>query len=293
MILGTRGSRLALAQSNMVLQRMTETYPNEMVQLKIISTTGDQVQDRPLASLGGFGAFVKELDARILSGEIDVAVNSLKDMPVVPTEGTEIVAILPRGHVEDVLISTLPLERMRPGSVIGTSSVRRRCLLLNLRPDLVAKDLRGNVPTRLDKLKDGSYDGIIIARAGVERLNLDCQMYVLDPEQFVPAVGQGAIAIVCRADSPYKKMLAAFDDLETRVCVEAERYVMRAMGGGCSVPIGIWATKDDESLRIRAIVLDEEGITSFRLDRSIELERLREGLDAFCKELIYAWELVK
>jgi hydroxymethylbilane synthase len=293
MILGTRGSRLALAQSNMVLQLMKEKYPEEMVELKIISTVGDRVHDQPLASLGGFGAFVKELDNKILSGEIDIAVNSLKDMPVVPTEGTVIAAILPRGHVEDVFVSTKPLEHMRPGSVIGTSSVRRRCLLLNLRPDLVVKDLRGNVPTRLGKMKDGAYDGIVIARAGIERLNIDCTMYVLDPEQFTPAVGQGAIAIVCKAGSPYAKMMAAFDDAGTRVCVEAERYVMRSMGGGCSVPIGIWATKDAETLRVRAIVLDVDGTTSFRLDRTIDLEGLTAGLDAVSKEIVYAWELVK
>jgi hydroxymethylbilane synthase len=293
MILGTRGSRLALAQSNMVLRLMKEKYPEEMVELKIISTVGDRVHDQPLASLGGFGAFVKELDNKILSGEIDIAVNSLKDMPVVPTEGTVIAAILPRGHVEDVFVSTKPLEHMRPGSVIGTSSVRRRCLLLNLRPDLVVKDLRGNVPTRLGKMKDGAYDGIVIARAGIERLNIDCTMYVLDPEQFTPAVGQGAIAIVCKAGSPYAKMMAAFDDAETRVCVEAERYVMRSMGGGCSVPIGIWATKDAETVRVRAIVLDVDGMTSFRLDRTIDLEGLTAGLDAVSKEIVYAWELVK
>ena len=151
MILGTRGSRLALAQSNMVLKRMTEMFPNEMVELKIVSTVGDRVHDQPLAALGGFGAFVKELDNKILSGEIDIAVNSLKDMPVEPTEGTEIAAILPRGPVEDVLVSDMPLEAVMPGSVIGTSSVRRKCLLLNLRPDLVVKDLRGNVPTRVSK----------------------------------------------------------------------------------------------------------------------------------------------
>ena len=293
MILGTRGSRLALAQANMVIKGMTDRYPDEPVELKIISTVGDRVHDRPLASLGGFGAFVKELDNKILSGEIDIAVNSLKDMPVVPTEGTEIAAILPRGPVEDVLVSDRSLEAMRPRSVIGTSSVRRRCLLMNLRPDLVVKDLRGNVPTRVGKMKDGSYDGIIIARAGIERLGLDCAMYVLDPEQLVPAVGQGAIAIVCRAGSHYAKMLAAFDDADTRVCVEAERYVMRALGGGCSVPIGIWATRLNEGVRIRAIVLDEEGTTSLRLDRSIELKHINEGLDAFAKELMYGWEMVK
>jgi hydroxymethylbilane synthase len=251
------------------------------------------VHDQPLASLGGFGAFVKELDNKILSGEIDVAVNSLKDMPVVPTEGTEIAAILPRGPIEDVLVSTQSLESMRPGSVIGTSSVRRRCLLLNLRPDLVVKDLRGNVPTRVGKMKDGTYDGIVIARAGIERLNIDCKMYVLDPEQFIPAVGQGAVAIVTRAGSAYAKMLKDLDDEGTRVCVESERQVMKVLGGGCSVPIGIWATKQGDGLRMRAIVLDEEGTTSFRLDRLIEMDGLNQGLDAFAKELMYGWELVK
>jgi hydroxymethylbilane synthase len=272
---------------------MTDKYPEEAVELKIISTVGDRVHDQPLASLGGFGAFVKELDTKILSGEIDVAVNSLKDMPVVPTEGTEIAAILARGPVEDVLVSDRSLDEMRPGTVIGTSSVRRRCMLLNLRPDLVVKDLRGNVPTRVGKMKDGSYDGIIIARAGVERLNIDCPMYVLDPEQFIPAVGQGAIAIVCRAGSPYAKMLAVFDDPDTRICVEAERYVMSALGGGCSVPIGIWATKEGSKLKLRAVVLNDEGIESFRLVRSIAIDNLKEGLDALANELMFGWEMIK
>jgi hydroxymethylbilane synthase len=293
MILGTRGSRLALAQSNMVVKSMTEKFPDEMVELKIVSTVGDRVHDQPLASLGGFGAFVKELDNKILSGEIDVAVNSLKDMPVVPTEGTMIAAILPRGPVEDVLVSDTSLDVMRPGAVIGTSSVRRRCLLLNLRPDLVVKDLRGNVPTRVGKMKDRAYDGIILARAGIERLNIDCTMYVLDPEQFVPAVGQGAIAIVCKVGSPYANMLAAFDDGDTRVCVEAERHVMKALGGGCSVPIGIWATMAKNGLRMRAIVLDESGTTSFRLDRLLDLRKLNEDLDVFGKELMFGWEMIK
>ena len=210
-----------MAQSNMVLKRMTETFPTETVELKMISTVGDRVHDRPLASLGGFGAFVKELDNRILSGEIDVAVNSLKDMPVVPTEGTESPPCCPAGRWRTCSSPPSRSNECGRDAVIGTSSVRRRCLLLNLRPDLVVKDLRG---TSRPGWKDEGrpYDGIILARAGIERLNLDCLMYVLDPEQFVPAVGQGAIAIVCKAGSPYQEMLATFDDAETRVCVEAE-----------------------------------------------------------------------
>ena len=285
MIIGTRGSRLAVAQTNIVMARLEELYPELGVEMKMIATTGDKVRDRPLKTLGGFGAFVKELDDRILSGEIDVSVNSLKDMPVVPTEGTRIVAVLGRGPVEDVLVSERDLHELPTGAVVGTSSVRRRALLLNLRPDLDVHDLRGNVTTRMNRLREGKYDAIVLARAGLDRLEVDCRHYVLDPKEFIPAVGQGAIALSCAADSPYSEKLAALNDTETRLCVEAERYVLAGLGGGCSVPIGIWAVKELDHLHIRGIVLREDGRRAFRLDRCIEMANCRTGLNSFIDEM--------
>jgi hydroxymethylbilane synthase len=290
MIIGTRGSRLAVTQANIVQHGLNQLFPEMEIDIKMIATTGDKVRDRPLKTLGGFGAFVKELDQKIVMGEIDASVNSLKDMPVVPTEGTKIVSVLARGPVEDVLISEHKLKDLPQGSIIGTSSVRRRAILLNLRPDLEVRDLRGNVPTRLNRLREGKFDGILLARAGLERLELNCKHQVLDPTQFVPAVGQGAIAISCATRSSHSEILAQLNHVETRLCVEAERYILAGLGGGCSVPIGIWAEKEFNSLRVRGIVLREDGKDAFRLDRSMNIEEPISGLNDYIRTMKEGWE---
>ncbi|MBI0583564.1 MAG: hydroxymethylbilane synthase [Methanomassiliicoccus sp.] len=278
MIIGTRGSALALVQTRMVAKQLKERCPGIDIEVREIKTMGDKVTDRPLASLGGYGAFTKELDQRIVSGEIDAAVNSLKDMPVDLTPGTELAAVLPRGPVEDVLLSDVPLEQLPHGAVVGSSSVRRRSILLWKRPDLDVRDLRGNVPTRVRKWKNGEYDAIVLARAGLVRLGIDAEYHVLDPEMFTPAVGQGAIAVVCAKDSEHIKSLHRLDDPKTRTEVEAERFVLRALGGGCSVPIGVWATMQGDKLRVRGSVISEEGEKSVFVDRTICLDLREEGL---------------
>ncbi|MFW5914215.1 MAG: hydroxymethylbilane synthase, partial [Thermoplasmatota archaeon] len=169
MIVGTRGSDLARAQARELVEALRAIRPGLEVEVRVVRTTGDRVTDRPLSSLGGFGAFVKELDQRLLEGQVDVAVNSLKDMPVEPTPGTALSAVLPRGPVEDVLVPGIPLDDLPKGAVVGSSSVRRRAQILNLRPDLEVRDIRGNVNTRLSKLGNG-YDAIVLARAGLVRL---------------------------------------------------------------------------------------------------------------------------
>jgi hydroxymethylbilane synthase len=290
MIVGTRGSRLAVAQTDLFIERLKASRPELEVEIKMVATTGDKVRDRPLATLGGFGAFVKELDNKIVSGEIDCSVNSLKDMPVASTPGTRIVAVMDRGPVEDVLISDVPLNELAEGAVVGTSSVRRKALLLNTRPDLKVVDLRGNVPTRVNKMRTGQFDAILLARAGLDRLGIACGHFVLDPTHFVPAVGQGAIAISCRERSPYAEVLADLNHTETRLCVEAERYVLAGLGGGCSVPIGIWAAKEHDELRVRGIVLREDGSKAFRLDRTIGDNRPREDLDIYVSDMKEGWE---
>ncbi len=285
MIIGTRGSALARAQTEMVIKQLKALFPQLEIEIKIIATTGDKVTDRPLEALGGFGAFVKELDQRIVSGEIDVAVNSLKDMPVVLSEGTTLAAVLPRGPVEDVIIPKIALNEIPEGSTIGTSSVRRRALLRSQRPDLVIKDMRGNVPTRIRKWKEGMYDAIVLARAGIERLGLTVDFQVLDPKVFVPAVGQGAIAVVCAEKSPYLEQLKALDDSKTRMEVEAERFVLRELGGGCSVPIGVWARLEDETLRLRGVVIGEDGSLTADVSETIPLKKLDEGLKRVVEEM--------
>lgn len=285
MIIGTRGSALALAQTALVVKGLERHCAELKLEVREIKTVGDRVTDRPLASLGGYGAFTKELDQRIVSGEIDIAVNSLKDMPVDLTPGTELAAVLPRAPVEDVLLSKVPLEELPEGAVVGSSSVRRRSLLLWKRPDLKVRDLRGNVPTRIRKWKEGEFDAIVLARAGLFRLGIREQFYVLDPETFTPAAGQGAIAVVCASGSEHLPCLGRLDDHGTRMAVEAERTILRALGGGCSVPIGVWAVLQGDELRVRGSVISEVPAESVFVDRTVPLEGMKEGLAAIAEEL--------
>lgn len=285
MIVGTRGSRLALAQTSIFVDAFSKKFPDVDIEIRKIVTTGDRIRDRPLSAIGGFGAFVKELDRQILDGKIDVAVNSLKDMPVKLTEGTCLAAVLPRGPVEDVVIPPVPLEKLPPGSIVGTSSVRRKALLMNKRDDLIIKDMRGNVTTRLRKLDLGEYDAIVMARVGLERIGFDGHFLPLDPEEFIPAVGQGAIAVVCRKGSEYEKMLKSIEDPPTRMEVDAERFILGALGGGCSVPIGLWAKVDGKRMRVRGIVLTESGKQLAKIDRSFDLEMIPQPLDEIVSEL--------
>jgi hydroxymethylbilane synthase len=290
MIIGTRGSRLAVAQTDIFAERLRALHPEIETEVRMIATTGDKVRDRPLATLGGFGAFVKELDNKIVAGEIDCSVNSLKDMPVACTPGTRIAAVMARGPVEDVLVSDVPLEELREGAIIGTSSVRRKALLLHHRPDLKPVDLRGNVPTRVNKMRTGQFDAILLARAGLDRLGISCGHFVLDPTDFVPSPGQGAIAISSAEHSPFAEALSDLNHTETRLCVEMERYVLAGLGGGCSVPIGIWAVKELDRVRVRGVVLREDGSKAFRLDRGIGEKRPREELDDFVRDMKEGWE---
>ncbi len=273
MIIGTRGSELARVQTGMVVSMLKERRPDLDVDVRTVTTTGDVVRDRPLGALGGFGAFTKELDRLIVDGDIDAAVNSLKDMPVDLTEGIELAAVLPRAPVEDVLLSPVPLEQLPPGAVVGTSSVRRRMQLLARRPDLDIRDLRGNVPTRIRKWKEGEYDA-----------SLDEEYHILPPEVFVPSPGQGAIAVVCRAGSPHLPILRELDDARTRREVEAERRVLKGLGGGCSVPIGVWARVVDGSMVVKAVVSSENG--EVRAERTLDPDACGEDLDELVEELI-------
>ncbi len=285
MIIGTRGSRLALAQTHEFMRRFSKAHPTIDLTMEVVRTTGDVVTDRPLATLGGYGAFVRELDARIREGVIDISVNSLKDVPVLPQPGLVLPAVLEREGVEDVMIP-LPLDELPLGAVVGTSSVRRRAMLLHQRPDLVINDIRGNVPTRMAKVGNG-YDAIILAGAGLRRLGLEVEHHPLDPAKFVPAPGQGAIGMVCRQGSDEERLLVEIDHRPTMWEVSMERAVMSHLGAGCSSPVGINA--DHASSRIIAVLLDVDGAAEARVDRQVDGPQDVAAVAAELKEAAEAW----
>ena len=259
LILGTRGSQLAVAQSSLVARAITRAT-GRPVRLEIISTRGDQITDRPLAAIGGKGLFTAELEAALRAGEIDFAVHSLKDLPTEDPEGLVVAAIPARADPRDVVVGA-PLGSLPPGAVVGTGSLRRRCQLLALRPDLTIQGIRGNVDTRLRKLDEGDYDAVILAAAGLERLGIQrTDLHPLSPEQVVPAAGQGALAIQASAARPdILALLASVEDAETRARVDAERAFLAAFGGGCHVAAACYARFEGAGvLHVRAVAQPEE-----------------------------------
>jgi hydroxymethylbilane synthase len=261
--IGTRGSALALWQANHVADRLRPLAAPRPVELVLIQTTGDRVQDRPLAQIGGDGLFTKEIQRALLAGTADVAVHSLKDLPTLPVDGLVLAAVPLRGPTGDAFVSRRhrAFDALPQGAVIGTSSLRRRAQVLHRRPDLRLVDMRGNVETRLRKLAERDLDSLVLARAGLERLGLaDAITEILDPSWMLPAVGQGALGLECRADDRETLgFLAALDDAPSRQAVLAERALLRALGGGCLVPIGAAAAVEGDSLTLRGAVLSPDG----------------------------------
>ena len=261
--LGTRSSHLALWQANHVAALLRPVVAPRPVELVLIETHGDRDQASALSAMGGFGVFTKAIQTALRDRRADVAVHSLKDLPTIPEPGLELAAVPPRGPTGDAFVS----EKYRrfadlpDGAVIGTSSLRRRAMLLNRRPDLRLIDLRGNVETRLRKLTEQALDAIILAEAGLMRLGLaDRITEVLDPSWMLPAVGQGAIGLECRTDDPAAAdAVAALTDEPTFQRVRAERAMLYALGGGCLVPIGTTSRVLDGVLTIRGAVLSLDG----------------------------------
>jgi hydroxymethylbilane synthase len=260
--LGTRGSHLALWQANHVAARLRASSPRT-VELVLIETHGDRDQASALSQMGGYGVFTKAIQNALLDGRADVAVHSLKDLPTIPEPALELVATPPRGPTGDAFVSTKypHFDALPAGAVVGTSSLRRRAQLLNRRPDLNLIDLRGNVETRLRKLDEQNLDAIILAEAGLVRLGMAERItQVLDPSWMLPAVGQGAIGLECRADDEASKRAAAvLGDRETWQRVQAERAMLYALGGGCLVPIGTTSSVLDGVLTVRGAVLSADG----------------------------------
>ena len=256
--IATRKSALALWQAEFVKAQLEIHHPGIQVELVPMSTQGDKILDTPLAKIGGKGLFVKELEQAMLEGRADIAVHSMKDVPVEFPEGLELNTICVREDPRDAFVSNRfkTIEELPQGAVVGTSSLRRQCQIRALRPDLEIRDLRGNVNTRLAKLDEGQYDAIILAAAGLIRLEMPQRIAsFIEPEQSLPANGQGAVGIECRSDDiTTKQLLAALEHTETRIRVLAERAMNRRLEGGCQVPIGAFAQVSGEHITIRGLV---------------------------------------
>ncbi|TXH76073.1 MAG: hydroxymethylbilane synthase [Lysobacteraceae bacterium] len=257
--IATRKSPLALWQTEHVADRLRALYPQLPIELVPMSTRGDEVLDRSLATVGGKGLFLKELELAMLRGEADCAVHSLKDVPMELEGPFALPAILQRADPADAFVSNLyeDIAALPHGARVGSSSLRRQAQLRAMRPDLALVDLRGNVNTRLAKLDAGEYDAILLACAGLQRLGFDARIRArLEPPWWLPAPAQGAIAIECREDDAATQALcAALDHAQTRVCVEAERAMNRALHGSCQVPVAAFAEHcDGGGLRLSGLV---------------------------------------
>jgi hydroxymethylbilane synthase len=283
--IGTRGSKLALAQANLVKDLLAKNGVE--TEIKIIKTCGDTFTDRPLHEVQGFGVFVREIDDAMLAGEIDIAVHSMKDVPTERPPELTIAAVMKRDSPYDFLLTRdrTELKDLPEGATIGTTSLRRRSQLLRFRKDIVIKDLRGNIDTRLRKLREGQYDGIFMAEAGLERMKWDIPGERLNPDDFVPSANQGTIVIAAKKDSEAEKAARGLDDEKTRIETRIERIIIGILGGGCLVPIGAFAISEGNKIHVRTEVLSVDGKRHVKIDEFInpadyvqEAERIGNAL---------------
>jgi len=268
--IATRSSPLALWQAEDVSRRVKELYPDLDVQLVTMKTKGDKILDAPLAKVGGKGLFVKELEQGILAGEADIAVHSMKDVPVEFPPGLELALILKREDPRDAFVSNKyeSLQAMPDNALVGTSSLRRQTQIRERFPDLRIDWLRGNVNTRLKKLDDGEYDAIILASAGLKRLGFEQRIRCcLEPEESLPSVGQGAVGIETRSDDKeVKKLLAPLEDSDTTLRVLAERAMNETLNGGCQVPLAGYAVLEGDQIYLRGLVGEPDGSLILRAE---------------------------
>lgn len=271
--IGTRGSPLALAQAREVRDSLAASSgrPIDEFEIAVIRTTGDRIQDRPLADAGGKGLFTKEIEEALLVGEIDLAVHSMKDVPTVLPADLAMTAMLPRGDVRDAFICPLAssLRDLKPGAVVGTSSLRRAAQVLHLRPDVRIVSFRGNVQTRLQKLADGLADATVLAAAGLARLGMTNRITaMIESSEMLPAVAQGAIGVEIRADDEaVRTLLGAINHAPTVLCVSAERAFLARLEGSCRTPIAGLAWLDGSSLVVRGEILSPDGRNAFVSER--------------------------
>lgn len=274
--IGTRSSRLALWQANLIALALSTKYPEVKVELVHVTTKGDKILDSPLSKVGGKGLFTKELEVKMLEGEIDLAVHSLKDVPAeLPPEFT-IAAVIKRAEPFDAFVSNKykTFQELPRGAKIGTSSLRRRAQLLAVRPDLQVDNLRGNVDTRLKKLDSGDFDGIILAAAGLKRLGHERRISeILPTSVMLPAVGQGALAVeTLSGNVEVRNMLNFLDDAETRAATDAERAFLKVVEGGCQVPVGVFAEVKSKKITVEAVIasIDGQNIIRDKLSGKVE-----------------------
>ena len=260
---GTRGSALALAQSNEVISLLASLNPDVTFDVSVIRTTGDSDRSTSLERLGGVGVFTRKIESELLSGNIDLAVHSAKDLPAIMTEGLTVGAVPTRAPGEDVWISSggYSLSETKPGAVVGTGAPRRYAQLLYFRPDLKIMDIRGNVETRLKKMVAGECDALILARAGLSRLGLEQAITeTLSSDKLLPAPGQGALIVQCRNDDTISRQLVdAINDPISFRCVNIERLLLQILNAGCSAAVGGWARYEKDHIRLNAVVLDKDG----------------------------------
>ncbi len=285
--IGSRGSPLALVQANEVKNRLVAAAGLDAgrIAIEIIRTTGDLVQDRPLAESGGKGLFAKEIEEALIAGKIDLAVHSAKDLPTELPAGLMLAGFPPREDPRDAFISgkAKTISELSAGAVVGTASPRRQALVRRLRPDVGVVTLRGNVETRLRKLEAGEVDATLLAVAGLKRLGLfSAATAILDPDEFLPAVGQGAIAIETRADDDGTRALVAMiDDSDTAIAVAAERSFLAVLDGSCRTPIGGYARLHEGAVHFRGIIVKPDGSEAFEVQREGRREHAAKlGADA-------------
>jgi len=274
--LGARGSALSRWQAEHVAKAFETRNPQTKVELRTYTTRGDQNQSVPLPQIGGKGVFTAELQQALYDGDIDFAVHSQKDLPVQDPEGLEIAAVLERENPADVLVSRggFTLKTLPQGATIGTSSTRRAAQVLSLRPDLKTIDIRGNVDTRIQKALDpsGPYDAIMLAYAGVARLGrLSDVSEIVESSIMLPAPGQGALAVECLRDAPFKHLLRNMNDAKTEIAVRAERAFLAGLGGGCSLPIAAFAHFEGDMLHLKGCVLSKDGAKQIRVEATIAI----------------------
>jgi len=291
-VIASRESRLAMWQSEHIAAQLRRLYPGSEVSILGITTRGDQILDRPLAEVGGKGLFVKELETALEDGRADIAVHSAKDVPMHLPQGFCLAAITPREDPRDCIVSSAAagLEALPAGSVVGTSSLRREAQLRERHPALQVKPLRGNLDTRLAKLDRGECQAIVLAAAGLKRLGLGARIRaMLEPEQSLPAPGQGALAIECREDrGELRALLAPLEDPATAACVRAERALSRSLSGNCQLPLAAYAVASGARLRLRGLVASPDAARIVRAESTGPIgapEELGESLAAELRTL--------
>ena len=295
--IGTRSSPLAIRQGEHLVSLLIAARPGLECVIRRISTEGDRMIDRPLPEIGGKGLFTAELETRLRDGAIDLAVHSLKDLPVEDAPGLTLGAIAGRADIRDALISRdgRNLASLKEGAVVGTGSLRRQAQLLAARPDLQIRSIRGNVGTRIQKVMDGQYDATVLALAGLSRLGLDVEPeQILPPAVMLPAPGQGALAVQCRADDEQTlRLLAMIDDAPVRACVSAEREFLNVLGGGCALPVAALARSWPEKIiHLSGLIASTDGRRVIRVQGqasdplSLGAMLAREAIEQGAQELL-------